>query len=202
MRRLVLAGLVLATGPAAQLRPLPTRPPSITTDVARRIGIITAIRCWAAHVSNRGSSSRPSRRGPVPLGCDPGDTRTFLQRYRYWRVSSGGGLCVTLGAADALQAVRSQRASSRAVQLKPVTGPYALVGGVPRPPTPKAHMASAGGDLLCQIDPPRRPTLSQVTRAGSPDRRGRRCSPIFRLKAMPAQLEHAAAARTAIGLGL
>ena len=213
MRRLVLAGLVLVTGPAAAQTSAPAdkAAASITpADVARRIGIIADDSMLGRDTPSRGLELTAKYVADQfrAFGLRPaGDSGTFLQRYPITRRRfEAADSRVTLkagGIAAEARFDRSARFLQGTVPPKPVTGPVVLVGGN-LDPDAVSRMALRGKVVLYPIDPASASDrTTQVTRAlrlAGP-------SAVVLLADLPAEsygarLPNTSVARTAVDLGL
>jgi hypothetical protein len=141
MRRLLLAGLVLATGPltarAQTAAPSDVGAASITAaDVARRVGIIADDSMMGRDTPSRGLELTAAYVADQfrSFGLRPaGDSGTFLQRYPITRrrfaaesstVTFTSGRTTTVARFD-----RSARYLQGQVSGQPIAGPVVLVGG-------------------------------------------------------------------------
>ena len=175
MRRLLLAGLVLATGPlAAQTRaPANAGVASITpADVARRIGIIADDSMLGRDTPSRGLELTAQYVADQfrAFGLRPaGDSGTFLQRYPITRRRFAAESSRVTLKAGGIQAEarfdRSARYLQGAVSGQPATGPVVLVGGSLDPDGVR-RLALRDKVVLYPIDPGASPDrTTQVTRA-------------------------------------
>jgi hypothetical protein len=162
MRRLVLAGLVLATGPAAAQTtgPADRAAASITpADVARRIGIIA-------------DDSMQGRNTPSPgleltakyvadqfrsFGLRPaGDSGGFLQRYpisrRRFEAAASHVTLASGGVRAEARFDRSGRYLQGTIAPQPVTGAVVVVGGALEPDA-VSRMAIRDKVVLYPVDP-------------------------------------------------
>jgi hypothetical protein len=139
MRRLVLAGLVLATGPVAAQTAAPSDrgAASITAgDVARRIGIIADDSMLGRDTPSRGLelTARYVADQFHSFGLRPGgEDGGWFQRYAITRRrfdAERSRVTFTAGAVEAVARFdRSARYLQGTVSGRPVTGPAVLVGG-------------------------------------------------------------------------
>ena len=141
MRRLLLAGLVLATRPLTA--PAQTRAPSdagaasITpADVARRVGIIADDSMMGRDTPSRGLELTAKYVADQfrSFGLRPaGDSGTFLQRYpitrRRFEAESSAVTFASGGIKAEARFDRSARYMQGEVSGRPTTGPVVLVGG-------------------------------------------------------------------------
>jgi hypothetical protein len=162
MRRLLLAGLVLATGPlAAQTKaPANAGEASITpADVARRIGIIADDSMLGRDTPSRGLELTAQYVADQfrAFGLRPaGDSGTFLQRYRITRrrfEAESSRVTLKAGAIEAeARFNRSARYLQGSVSGQPATGPVVLVGGS-LDPDGVSRLALRNKIVLYPIDP-------------------------------------------------
>ena len=141
MRRVLLAGLVLATGPLTVLAqtgaPRDAGAASITAaDVARRVGIIADDSMMGRDTPSRGLELTAAYVADQfrSFGLRPaGDSGTFLQRYRISRrrfeAESSAVTFTSGGTTAAARFDHSARYLQGQVSGQPTTGPAVLVGG-------------------------------------------------------------------------
>jgi hypothetical protein len=140
MRRLLLAGLVLATGPLpglAQTAPADAGAASITAaDVARRVGIIADDSMMGRDTPSRGLELTAAYVADQfrSFGLRPaGDSGTFLQRYpitrRRFEAESSAVSFASRGSRAEARFDRSARFIQGQISGRPTTGPVVLVGG-------------------------------------------------------------------------
>jgi hypothetical protein len=215
MRRLLLAGLVLATGPLsafAQTRATADAgAASITAaDVARRVGIIADDSMMGRDTPSRGLELTAAYVADQfrSFGLRPaGDSGTFFQRYpitrrRFEAESSAVAFASARTTADA-RFDRSARYIQGQVTGQPTTGPVVLVGG-PLEPEAAGRLPLRGKIVLYPIevgtDAGRTTQVTRALRLAKP-------SAVVLLADQPeaafaARITNTAIARTAVDLQL
>jgi hypothetical protein len=174
MRRLLLAGLVLATGPLAAQTTAPATAAVATitaADVARRIGIIADDSMLGRDTPSRGLELTAKYVADQfrSFGLRPaGDSGTFLQRYPITRrrfEAESSRVTLTAGGVEAeARFGRSARYLQGTVSDRPTTGPAVLVGGG-LDPDGVNRLALRDKVVLYPIDPGAGDRTMQVTRA-------------------------------------
>jgi hypothetical protein len=173
MLRILLAGLVIATGPlSAQTTPSDAGAASITpADVARRIGIIADDSMLGRDTPSRGLelTARYVADQFRSFGLRPaGDSGTFLQRYtisrRRFEAADSRVTLKTGGVEATARFDRSARYVQGPVPREPISGPVVVVGGNLGPDA-VSRMAVRDKVVVYPIDATASERTIQVTRA-------------------------------------